>query len=73
MAFSLEPGQYSQPIELSNAVFILYAEAVRKEMIQPIAQVRDFIERQLSDQIARENQEKWLQSLRDSAFVRFYL
>ena len=73
VAFSLEPGQYSQPIEISNAVFILYAEAVRKEMIQPIAQVRDFIERQLSDQIARENQAMWLQSLRDSAFVRYYL
>jgi hypothetical protein len=46
---------------------------MRKEMIQPIAQVRDRIERQLSDQIARENQEKWLQSLRDRAFVRYYL
>jgi peptidyl-prolyl cis-trans isomerase SurA len=73
VAFSLEPGQYSQPIHLANTIFILYAEAVRKEMIQPIAQVRDLIERQLSDQIARENQEKWLQSLRDRAFVRYYL
>lgn len=73
VAFSLEAGQYSQPIQLTNAVFILYAEAVRKEMIQPIAQARDRIERQLSDQIARENQEKWLQSLRDRAFVRYFL
>lgn len=73
VAFSLEPGKFSQPIQLTNAIFILYAEAVRKEMIQPIAQVRERIERQLSDQIARENQEKWLQSLRDRAFVRYYL
>ena len=73
VAFSLEPGQYSQAIQLDNAIFILYAEAVRKEMIQPISQVRNRIERELTAQIINENQAKWLQSLRDRAFVRYYL
>lgn len=73
VAFSLQPGQYSQPVELANTVFILYAEEKREEMIQPVSQVRDIIENVLAGQIARETQERWLQDLRAKAYVRYYL
>lgn len=72
-AFALEPGQYSAPIELGETIFILYAEAKREEMIQPIAQVRDIIENVLVGEIARETQEKWLQDVRNRSYVRYYL
>lgn len=73
VAFGLETGDYSQPVELSGTIFILYAEAKREEMIQPIAQVRDIIENVLVGEIARETQEKWLQELRDEAYVRYLM
>jgi len=73
VAFSLKPGEYSEPVELSNTIFILYAEDIRKEMIQPISQVRDIIENVLAGQIARETQDAWLQDLRTQAYVRYYL
>lgn len=72
-AFGLKPGEYSQPIELGETIFILYAEEKREEMIQPISQVRDIIENVLVGEIARETQEKWLEDVRSQAFVRYYM
>lgn len=72
-AFRLKPGEYSEPIELNDSIFILYAEDKREEMIQPISQVRDIIENVLVGEIARESQERWLQEMRDESYVRFYM
>lgn len=72
-AFALHPGSFSQPIELNDTVFILYCEDKRDEMIQPISQVRDVIEEVLVGEIARETQERWLQDLRNKAYVRYYM
>ena len=73
IAFGLETSRYSQPIEISGTIFILYAEDKREEMIQPVAQVRDIIENVLVGEIARETQEKWLNDLRNDAYVRYLL
>jgi peptidyl-prolyl cis-trans isomerase SurA len=73
IAFGLEPTQYSQPIEIGGTIFILFAEDKREEMIQPVAQVRDIIENVLVGEIARETQEKWLNDLRNDAYVRYFL
>lgn len=73
IAFALSPGGYSQPVELNETIFILYCEELREEMIQPISQVRDVIEDVLVGEIARETQEKWLEDLRNRAYIRYYL
>ena len=72
-AFALSPGEYSEPVELGETIFILYAEDKREEMIQPISQVRDIIENVLVGEIARETQEKWLERVRSESFVRYYM
>lgn len=72
IAFDLEPGEYSQPVELDETIFILYCEDKRKEMIQPVTEVRDAIENVLAGQIARETQERWLQNLRKNSYVRYF-
>lgn len=72
-AFALSPGEYSEPIELGETIFILYAEDKRKEMIQPISQVRDTIENVLVGEIARETQEEWLERVRNESFIRYYM
>lgn len=73
VAFDLQAGQFSDPIELSGTIFILYAEAKREETIQPISQVRDIIENVLVGELARETQEKWLQEIRNKSYVRYYM
>lgn len=72
-AFELQPGDYSQPIELGGTIFILFCEDKREEMIQPISAVRDIIENVLVGEIARETQERWLENLREQAYIRYYL
>lgn len=73
VAFSLQPGDYSQPVTLGTTTFILYCEENRPEKIQPVTQVREIIENILAGEIARENQERWLQDLRDNAYIKYYL
>lgn len=73
IAFQLNAGEYTEPIQIDNAVFILYAEAIKESMIQPISEVRDIIENLLSQAIAKETTEKWLSELREKAFIRYYL
>lgn len=73
VAFGLEAGTYSQPQEIGGTIFILYAESKREEMIQPVSQVRDIIENVLVGEIARETQDKWLQELRNEAYVRYFM
>ena len=69
IAFNLEPGEYSEPVEIGETVFILYVEDKREEMIQPIRMVRDVID----GEIARETQQRWLEDLREDAYVRFFI
>ena len=73
VAFDLEPGQYSRPVELGDTIFILYCEDKRKEMIQPVTEVRDAIENVLAGEIARESQERWIRDLRENGYVRYFL
>ncbi|MFP4069513.1 MAG: foldase protein PrsA [Verrucomicrobiota bacterium] len=73
IAFELEPGDYSEPVELGGTIFILYAEDKREEMIQPISMVREVIEEVLVGEIARETQERWLRDLRNDAYVRYFM
>jgi peptidyl-prolyl cis-trans isomerase SurA len=73
VAFDLAIGEHTQPIQLGDAVFILYAENLQEEKIQPISQVRDLIEDVLSREIAQESLEQWLTELRAKAYVRYFL
>ena len=72
VAFDLRPGDYSQPVELGNTIFILYSEDKRDEMIQPVSMVREVIENVLVGEIARESQQRWLQDVREDAYVRYF-
>ena len=73
VAFDLNIGEYTQPIQLGDAVFILYAENIQKEKIQPISQVRDVIEKILSQETAQNSLDEWLEDLRAKAYIRYFL
>lgn len=72
VAFGLEPGSFSDPVEVGGQIFILYNEAYRAEGLQELAEVRDRIEDILLGQISRQAQRAWLERLRKTAFVRYF-
>lgn len=72
VAFSLDSGEFSEPVELEGQIFILYAEDYREEGLQPISEVRERIEGILAGQLARQAQKAWLERLRSEAYIRYY-
>ncbi len=71
-AFSLEAGEFSQPIKVGEDIFILLVEEKRSAGIRPIAEVRPQIERYLLSQMANKAEENWLQRLRRNAYIRYF-
>lgn len=71
-AFALKKGEHTQPITVGNDLYILMAEDRRYAGAQPIDEVRPEIERYLSQQLAREGQERLLERLRGRYFVRYF-
>jgi peptidyl-prolyl cis-trans isomerase SurA len=68
----LNKSEFSEPVVLGNDIFILLAEDRRFAGPQPIDEVRPEIERFLSQQLARESQERMLERLRGRYFVRYF-
>ena len=73
IAFDLDIGEYTKPIQLGDAVFILYAENIQEEKIQPISEVREIIEKSLRQEIAQESVNLWLEDLRSKAYIRYFM
>jgi len=69
-AFALRDGDYSEPIVISDNLFILYCEEYRPEGHQPLAKVREDIEGILISQMAREAEDRFLERLRRDVSVR---
>ena len=70
--FELAKGQATEPIVAPEAVYLLYVEDRKFAGVQPLADVREQVERILSNQIARESENRWLERLRRGAYVRIY-
>ena len=72
MAFAIKAGQHSEPVKVGHQTFILYVEERRPEGVQPLADVREEIETELSDEQTRLTEESWLQRLRKKSYIKYY-
>ena len=72
VAFDLDIGQHSDPVQLSGQVFIMQVDDKRDEGIQPLLEVRERIENILVDQLARQAQQRWLERLRRDAYIKYF-
>ncbi len=70
--FGLKKGEVSPPILVPEGCFLLYVEDRKYAGIQPLADVRDQIERILAQQMTRQAQERWLERLRRNAYVKLF-
>jgi peptidyl-prolyl cis-trans isomerase SurA len=74
VAFNMEVEAFSkEPIVMGNHVFILYVEEKKEEGIQPLEDVREIIEDRIMSAISREAQRKWVNRLREDAYIRSFI
>lgn len=70
VAFSLRPGEVSPVIAIDNTYYIVMVEAKRSATIKPIGDVRDEIEKNLIQQERTKAQQRWLDTLRQKAYIK---
>ncbi len=70
LAFSLRPGEVSPVIAVENTYYIIMVEAKRNATIKPIGDVREEIEKNLIQQERTKAQQRWLDTLRQKAYIK---
>jgi parvulin-like peptidyl-prolyl isomerase len=70
VAFSLKPGEISQIIPLDNSYYILMVEAKKPSITKPLSEVQQEIVQVLVQQEKIKGQERWLQGLREKAYIK---
>ena len=71
-AFSIEAGKITEPVEIGDMVFILKVEEKKPEGISPIDDVREQIEWTIAEQNGREIYRKWVEGLRQKAYIKYF-
>lgn len=72
-AFSLEQGNYSQPIVVGDYIYILQVKEKRSAGIKELEKVRGEIEQEITAQLARQAQQRWIERLRKNAYIKYFL
>jgi len=71
VAFSLAPGQVSDPIDAPDAVYIMKVEDKKSQHAKPLADVRSDIEKTLRTQQQAHLQKQWIDGLKKKTFIRY--
>lgn len=70
--FKLKAGEISPVVELGDFYYILMVEARKNATTRPLSEVRSEIEDKLLQEERLENQQKWIDSLREKAYIKIY-
>lgn len=71
-AFALPVGGHSDVIALGETCWLLYVEAVRKNHVRTLPEVRDEIEATLKAQEQNRLHQQWIDRLKEKSFVRYF-
>jgi peptidyl-prolyl cis-trans isomerase SurA len=72
VAFNLSPGQISQVVQIGDSFYILYCESKKTSSFVPLTEVRDGIEKKLEQAQRQKATRKWIDSLREKAYIKIY-
>jgi peptidyl-prolyl cis-trans isomerase SurA len=72
VAFSLDKGKYSQPIDASDAVYVMLVEDKKTSSVKPLADVHDEIEKNLRTQQQAQLEKQWIDGLKKKTFIRYF-
>lgn len=71
-AFSLRAGEISDVIKIGNSFYIMMVEARKNATTKPISEVRDEIEQNLVQQEKAKEFQRWIDTLRQNAYIKIY-
>jgi parvulin-like peptidyl-prolyl isomerase len=71
VAFTLNPGQMSDPIDSSDAVYLMLVEDKKPAHAKPLTDVREDIEKTLRTQQQAHLQKQWIDGLKKKTFIRY--
>ena len=72
IAFSLAPGTLSDAVQIGDTFYIMKVEAKKPAMVQPLSEVREEITQKLIEEERIRMQDRWIDTLREKAYVKIY-
>lgn len=72
VAFTLRAGEISDVIHIGNSYYIMMVEARKEASVKTLAEVRDEIEQTLSQQEKMKALQRWIDTLRQNAYIKIY-
>lgn len=72
VAFSLKPKEVSEVLRKEEGYYLMHVEDRRAAEPQPLAEVRQDIEKTLLNEERNRLQQQWISTLRKKGFVRYY-
>jgi parvulin-like peptidyl-prolyl isomerase len=71
-AFSLSKGQVSSVVQIGDSFYLLYCEDKKDSAITPLNDVRETIAKKLSQIQRQKATQRWIDSLREKAYIKVY-
>jgi peptidyl-prolyl cis-trans isomerase SurA len=72
VAFSLSEGQVSQVVRIGDSFYILFCESKKNSGVIPLTEVQSGIEKKLEQVQRQKATQRWIDSLREKAFIKIY-
>ncbi len=69
-AFALKAGEVSPIIKIQGSFYILMVEARKNASLKPMAEVREEIEKNLIQKERMKSQQRWIDGLRQKAYIK---
>ena len=69
-AFSLKPGEISPIVKIQGSFYILTVEARKNAAVKPLGEVREEIEKTLMQKERMKSQQRWIDGLRQKAYIK---
>lgn len=71
-AFTLQPGQTAEPIDTTDAIYVMLVEDKKPAHAKPLVDVRSDIEKTLRTQQQAQLQKNWMDGLKKKTFIRYF-
>lgn len=71
-AFALRAGEISKVVPIGTSYYIMMVEARKNAAVKSITEVRDEIEQNLINQEKNKELQRWLDTLRQNAYIKIY-
>ena len=72
IAFALTPGKLSDVVQIGDTFYLMKVDAKKPAVVQPLSEVREEITKKLIEEERIRMQDRWIDTLREKAYVKIY-